>query len=415
MHVYLETYGCTANKSDHCTIEGILRYHNHTIVKDPPQADAIILLTCIVIDTTEQRMLSRIQNLNKYQKIFIIAGCMPSVYTTKIHDVAPNALLLPPQQITQVNNLLTGKKDTISTSIPPPKYYNDIIAPISIAEGCLLSCSYCITHLARGTLKSRSPEDILTDITQALTQECKEIQLTAQDTAAYGMDTPSQTLGTLLKTATKIDGDYHLRVGMMNPCSLQKNLNSIIDGYHSPHIYKFLHLPLQSGDDLILEKMKRGYTTELYRTLLTTFKKTYLDITLSTDIIVGFPTETNEQFNHTIDFLSKINPDIINITRFSARPRTPAKKMTGRLPTKLVKERSRTLTHHCIDLTTKKNKTHIETLYPVMITKKIDKNHVLGRTPSYKPVIIPHNLKLGSHHTVNIIEADAIHLFGNLI
>ena len=417
MYIYIETYGCTANQSDHCTLEGILRDHQHTIVSNIEAAEAIILFTCTVIDTTEQRMLSRIKQLTKSQKILIITGCMPVVQEELIKKIAPKARLFSPRELHLIPQILAQE------SIPPmqsskihlPKYYPTIIAPISIAEGCHLSCSYCITHLARGNLTSYPINGIIETIKDALNQGCKEIQLTAQDTASYGIETQQYTLGDLLNAITGIPGEYRIRIGMMNPLTTNQHLTEIIKGYANKHIYKFLHLPIQSGDNLILKKMNRGYTIEIALEILKEFRKYYPDITLSTDIIVGFPQETDAQYQNTIQLLKKIKPDIINITRFSARPLTKAKSMPGRIPTQIVKQRSRDVTSICKTLAEEKNKEHIGKQYTILITKTNNNHQIIGRTSSYKPVLLQEIIPIGSFAQTKIYDADAIHLYGNLI
>ena len=206
-----------------------------------------------------------------------------------------------------------------------PKYYNQIAAPISIAEGCRLSCSYCITSIARGSLKSYPINEIKKDIENALEQDCKEIQITAQDTAAYGLDF-GKNLGELLTKISNINSEFRIRVGMMNPYHVKNNLDSILNGFDSSKIYKFLHLPVQSGDNEILKKMNRKYEIDDFYNIVKKFRKKYPEITISTDIIVGFPTENDEQFERSIKLVSKTKPDITNITRYSARPFTKAKK-----------------------------------------------------------------------------------------
>jgi MiaB/RimO family radical SAM methylthiotransferase len=264
MNIYVETYGCTANKSDEALLLGLLQQKGHQITPDISNADVLILLTCTVIGTTEQRMLSRLQVFQKTQKRIIVTGCMPAVQKDLLLSVAPHASLLPSRYIQYINDIINGdtpafvemKKTTL------PKYYDTTLAPILIAEGCSLSCSYCITHFARGSLRSYPAGEIITDVCNALKQGCREIQLTAQDTASYGLDTGTN-LGALLKRTSSLDGVFRIRVGMMNPTTLQQNFGSILPAYQHPNIYKFLHLPVQSGDDDILQKMKDRKSTRL--------------------------------------------------------------------------------------------------------------------------------------------------------
>jgi len=415
MNVYLETYGCTANKSDESIAIGILKKEKHKIVDKIEDADILILLTCTVIEATEQRMLSRLRVFKKTNKKIIVAGCMPQVQSELIKSIVPNAPLLPPQRIRYINYIIESKETPFRKEKKKniPKYFKDFSAPVSIAKGCMFSCTYCITHFARGKLQSFFQDEIIEDVKQAINQECKEILLTAQDTASYGMDT-DDNLGCLLKNVCNIEGDFRIRVGMMNPYTAQKNINSILNVYSHKKIYKFIHLPVQSGDNDILKQMNRKYQVEDFEKIVSTFRKTYPKITLSTDIIVGFPGETEEQFERSVRLIKKVKPDNVNITKFSARPLTKAKTMKQRIPTEIVKNRSRKLTKICKDVVKQINSKHIGKKYTVLITKKED-DAVIGRAENYKPVILHEELKVGEFVSVKIVDSEDIHLVGKLI
>ena len=416
MKVYIETYGCTANKSDERLVVGLLEQGHHTVVPDMHMADALILLTCTVIGTTEQRMLSRLRVFEKTHKQIIVTGCMPAVQPQLIKTIVPDASLVPAQQISSINEVIAGKpltrKKTTKTSLP--KKFDSVIAPIAIAEGCLLSCSYCITRIARGSLRSFPLEEIENDVCGAISQGCKEIQLTAQDTASYGLDIGSN-LGELLARITRLKGEFRVRVGMMNPATLKQHEASILAGFHHPRLYQFLHLPVQSGDDLILRAMNRGYTIREFETMVDQFRRAFPRLTLSTDVIIGFPGETDTQFQNTIDLLQKVKPDIINITRFSARPYTTAKTMSGRVPTKVAKERSITMTNICSTITLEKNKEHLGRQYSVLITEHGTQGTMSGRAENYKQVILKEKVRIGDIVSVEIVEAHQTYLVGKLI
>jgi MiaB-like tRNA modifying enzyme len=416
MKVYLEVYGCTANKSDASLVKGILKDNKHEIVNEINDADTLILLTCTVIDTTEQRMLSRLKVFKKTGKEIIVGGCMASIQSDQVKSIMPDVKLLPPQYSHHVLDVLNGKKTTFSDKNKTQfsKYYGDIVAPVSIAEGCMLLCSYCITSLARGRLISYPIDEIVQDVCSALRQGCKEIQLTAQDTGSYGLDTGSN-LGELLTSVCKIKGEYRIRVGMMNPYTAMKNLDSIIQAYDDSKIYKFLHLPVQSGNDDILKKMSRRYTTGDFIEIVKRFREKYSDITISTDVIVGFPTETHEQFQHTIDLLKAVKPDIVNITRYSARPYTKAKAMKGRIKTDIVKERSKMSTKLCSMMSKENNLRRVGKNYTMLVTEKGKNNTVVGRTENYKPIVIRENIEVGEFVSVKVKDAASTYLVGRLI
>jgi MiaB/RimO family radical SAM methylthiotransferase len=202
---------------------------------------------------------------------------------------------------------------------------------------------------------------------------------------------------------------------MMNPFTVKKNIDSLQHIYSFPKLYKFLHLPLQTADNDLLQKMNRRYTVNDFLEIITLFKTHYPTLTLSTDIIVGFPTETDTQFKKTITLLQQVKPDIINITRYSARPYTTAKIMNGRIPTEIVKERSKKLTQICKKISEEKNKQHIGKHYTILVTERGKNNTSMGRAENYKPVIITEQKQLGELVNVEIIKAAPTHLFGKLI
>jgi len=416
MKVYLETYGCTANKSDASLIQGLLKKEHHELVEKLDETDVVILLTCTVIGTTEQRMLSRLREFKKIGKKIVVAGCMASVQPELIKSIIPDAKLLPPRYSHHILDILNDKKTlfTMKNKTQVPKYFDDLVAPISIAEGCMFSCSYCITSPARGGLTSYPSKEIVQDVCSALRQGCKEIQLTAQDTASYGLDTNSN-LGELLSTLHRVEGSYRIRVGMMNPYTTLKNLDSIIQGFDNPKIYKFLHLPVQSGDDDMLKKMDRKYKVEDFLKIVKKFRDKYPDITISTDVIVGFPTETDEQFQNTTELLKKVKPDITNITRYSARPGTKAKTMHGRIKTEVAKERSKMLTKIYKHISLENNLKHIKRKYTTLVTEKGKNNTFVGRTENYKPIVIKEKVTVGNFITVVVTDAEPTYLVGKLI
>jgi threonylcarbamoyladenosine tRNA methylthiotransferase CDKAL1 len=416
MKFYIESYGCTANNSDANLVKGLLFNHpKHCLTSTLNQADVIVILTCTVIATTEQRMLHRIRQFMVLNKKIVIAGCMASVQQDLIRSLFPTAFLLPPRKIHQLFEVLCETKtdEKLNEKAQVSKRHDGPIAPISIAEGCLFSCSYCITHVARGTLFSYEPQTVISSVKQALQQGCKEIQLTAQDTASYGLDIHS-SLPQLLGLICDLPGDFMIRIGMMNPRTVKNIFSKLLPFYSKNCIYSFFHLPIQSGDNTILDLMKRGYHVNDVITIVKQARRIHPNLTIATDAIVGFPTETEEQFQKTIQLLETIQPDVINITRFSARPFTKAKTMNGRIPTEIVKKRSRLLTSICSKLTKKRNKRYIGETMHVLPLKKGKMDTIIARSSNYKPVIIQDQIPLGEKRTVDIIDATETYLVGTL-
>ena len=416
MKIYLEVYGCTANKADASLIKGILQENKYEIVKNFDDADFIIILTCTVIDKTEQRMLSLLKKYRTIGKKIIVAGCMASIQKEKIKKILPEAGFLPPQYSHHIIDIIENKNVNFIEKNKTifPKKFDDIIASIAIAEGCIFSCSYCITTYARGKLRSFSINEIKKDISFAVNSGCKEIQLTAQDTSSYGLDKKTD-LGKLLINVTQINEDFRIRIGMMNPFTCLKNLNSIIKGFNSSKVYKFVHLPVQSGDNEILKKMNRKYTVEEFEKIVYLFRKNYYDITVATDVIVGFPGETDKQFQNTIDLIKKIKPDVTNITRFSARPNTIAKTMKGRITTQVAKQRSKILTEICDDISFEQNKKRIGRKYNILVTEVGKNNSFMGRSENYKPIVLKEKIQIGTFKNVEIKDAAITFLLANLI
>ena len=327
----------------------------------------------------------------------------------------PDAILVTPRNIHHLFDIIEHKNtsESVLQKARVPKQYSDLIAPVSIAEGCLFSCNYCITHLARGKLCSYPEKDIISAVHNAINQGCKEIQLTAQDTASYGLD-GGTSLPQLIKKIVELQGEYMIRIGMMNPRTAKTIIQDLISLFQHSHIYSFLHLPIQSGDNIILEKMNRGYTVEEAIKIIEYSQNKLPELSIATDVIIGYPTETDRQFQKTKLLLQQIKPDVVNITRFSARPYTKAKNVRGRIPTEIVKNRSRELTDFCQNLMLQRNNSYLDKNMTVIPLKKGKEHTTMCRSTNYKPVVIEDIVSLGERVQVKIIDATDTHLVGML-
>lgn len=412
MKVYMETYGCAANQGDSSIIKGILQERGHKICKDIKNADFIFINTCIVIDTTQQRMMHRLNILKKEGKPVIVGGCMASALPHVVKKILPDAFLIPPRYIHHVADVVENRSKEFFLKekvFIPREIETKVNFPIS--DGCLFNCSYCITKRARGNLISYSPEGIIEDVKFAVKNGCKEVRLTSQDTASYGRDIGT-SLPSLISHICDIDAKFRIRVGMMHPLSAIPIFDEIMDSYAHEKVYKFLHLPLQSGSDDILKKMRRGYTVEDFLELVKKFRERYPDGTLATDVIVAFPSETKEDFEKTCKIVKEIKPDVLNVTRFSPRPYTDAKKMEGRIDTKTAKERSRRMAEIAERIALKKNKACIGKNYVALILEK-QEEWMVGKTENYKSVFLKYG-KIGEFLKVEIKDATATHLIGGI-
>ncbi len=405
----MEVYGCAANQGDASIMKGILMERGHEIVDSVEKAEAAIILTCTVIDTTQQRMIYRIKNMRGKVKKLMVAGCMASAQPDILRRVAPDAMLLSPRHIHHVCDILEGR-DVEMKDVPKaglPREY-DMRMNIPISDGCIYNCSYCITKRARGKLISYPMDKLLEDIRKALKNGSREIRLTAQDTASYGFD-GGENLATLIKEVASLEGNFRIRVGMMHPLSAMKILDELTEAYESKKVYKFLHLPIQSASPKILKAMRRGYDMDGFMEIVNAFRRKFEDFTLATDFIVAFPGETEDDFEMSMDAIMQIKPDVVNVTRFSPRPGTDAWKM-GRIDTRVAKERSRRMAALAEKVAMENNKKRVGKTYEVLVVDRYRDRYV-GKTEAYTSVFIK-NAPMGEFLRVRAVEAAPTHLIG---
>ncbi len=382
----------------------------HEIVP-PEEARASLVVTCCVIGSTERRMLKRIGELREMDKSVLVGGCMASIMREKVMEVDPEAVFITPKNLEDILDKVGGVEDapcSVQRDERPP---TSIDAIVPIGQGCTEQCSYCVTRLARGFLSSYAEEDILDIVSKRLLEGAKEVRLTAQDTASYGCDIGT-SLPDLLNRVTSLDGEFRIRVGMANIANLLPVLAKTIEAYKSEKVYKFLHVPVQSGDNEVLARMKRRYSVSDFVGICETFRTQFPDSSISTDIITGFPGERDEQFHSSVELMKEVHPEIINVTRFSAREGTEAFEMEDQVPGWKSKERSRELTKLRMRISLEKNNSLIGTTFRVMTTEHVKKGTTVGRTDSYRPIVLPEHLPLGSFYDVEVTSATDAYLRG---
>jgi MiaB-like tRNA modifying enzyme len=353
-------------------------------------ADVVVINSCGVIDFTERKIIRRILELKNAGKRVVLAGCLTRISKQAL-ELADSAI--SPDNLDKVVDAVRSAFDggvhflewsNADKSCLQKLRNEGAIAIVSISEGCLGHCSFCATKFARGKLRSFSLYGILQEVENAVKLGFREIQLTSQDTGCYGLDKGDFMLPKLLEEISLIDGDFRVRVGMMNPQHAKAQLDRLLNAFGSEKIYKFLHIPVQSGDNKVLEDMRRDHTVEDFLEVVDAFRSNF-EITLATDIIVGFPTETEESFWKTYDLVQEVKPDIVNITRFSKRKGTPAEKLKE-IPGWIVKERSRKLTELCVRIGLENNRKFLGREVKVLVTSS-GKRFMLARTDSYRAVI----------------------------
>jgi len=388
VRVAIETYGCTMNQADSDIIRAYLS-ENFTI-SSIEDAEVVVINSCGVIDFTERKIIRRILELKNAGKRVVLAGCLTRISKQAL-ELADSAI--SPDNLDKVVDAVRSAFDggvhflewsNADKSCLQKLRNEGAIAIVSISEGCLGHCSFCATKFARGKLRSFSLSGILQEVENAVKLGFREIQLTSQDTGCYGLDKGDFMLPKLLEEISLIDGDFRVRVGMMNPQHARAQLDRLLNAFGSEKIYKFLHIPVQSGDNKVLEDMRRDHTVEDFLEVVDAFRSNF-EITLATDIIVGFPTETEESFWKTYDLVQEVKPDIVNITRFSKRKGTPAEKLKE-IPGWIVKERSRKLTELCVRIGLENNRKFLGREVKVLVTSS-GKRFMLARTDSYRAVI----------------------------
>ena len=343
--LFIKTYGCQANKSDSEVMAGILKKDGFKIVKTEKEANLIIVNSCSVKSVTQEKIIGYINRIPNDKKI-IVGGCLPKTINLRTKTKRIDAIF-DTNSITKISKIVKELKDYSSDKkeeriLVPKIRLNKDISIIVINQGCLNNCSFCSTKLARGNLLSYRIGDIKRAVEESVKDGCSKIYLTGQDTGCYGFDIKTN-LPELLNEITKVPGNYKIRVGMMNPWHAIRILDDLIEAYKNPKIVKFLHIPIQSGSEKVLKDMKRVHTVETFRKIVSKFRENFSNMNIDTDIIIGYPTETEEDFNMTYELIKEIKPEVVNISRFASRQNTQAHNLK-QIDTKIMKQRTSKLT-----------------------------------------------------------------------
>jgi MiaB-like tRNA modifying enzyme len=402
------------NKADSEAMAGLLEAAGFS------QGDVGILIinTCTVKTPTENKILRRLRGLSG--KKVIVSGCLPAA-SPEIAEKFPNFSFLGLNVEDVVEAMKAAERGERFLRIGaggcrltlPRKRVNPVVEIVPIAQGCVGDCSYCITRFARGGLVSYSKDLILGSIQKAVSEGAGEVWLTAQDTGAYGRDIGAN-LPSLLKAISSLEEDFHVRVGMMNPSHVLGFLDELIEAFDNEKFYRFLHLPLQSGDDTILSGMNRGYSAADFLRIVRGFRKKMPDLTLATDVIVGYPGEDEEAFENTLKVIEESRPDVLNISRYWARPKTRAAEMK-QFPGRITKQRSRRMNELFRKISLENNRKWVGWSGQVLVSERVIGGYC-ARNLSYKPVVIRSTEDLfGRKLQVSITAASVYYLRGVLL
>lgn len=421
---FVETFGCTANTSATELMSHLLHECGYEKVLDVNKADFVLINTCVVKAPTESKIKDLLEKLYRDSPL-IVSGCLPQVMADWCHQTLPRAALLGVDHFGEIcqaaKSTLEGKPFELITR--KKEFCDEILRDrdrpltgiLEISKGCTGLCSYCIVRIAKGPLVSKSSYQILQEAKVALAEGCKELWLTAQDTASYGVDI-NTSLPYLLESLVDLPEDFLVRIGMMNVDYAYRILEPLKSLLQHPKVYSFLHIPLQSGSNSVLKKMNRKYTINEFKDLVEQLRKE-INLSLSTDIIVGFPGETEEDFEQTLQVLDEIQFDVVNISKYGDRKGTEASKSKEKLPTEITKKRSVALTKKVHEMSLTRNKNWIGWDGTALALRRDERSAAtLLRNKSYKLIAVDNpTLELGKWYNIRITDALKTRLVGSVI
>ena len=417
--IWVEAYGCSASFADSEMISGLIVNGGHTLANEPSESDLNLIVTCSVKDATASKMIHRIKQ--SQSKPLVVAGCLPKAERQTVEKFAQNASKMGPNSIGKtlqvIETTLGGSKiisleDTDLSKVGIPKIrLNPIVGIIEIANGCMSECTFCQTKLAKGDLNSYRIGDIVRQVKRELADGCKEIWLSSTDNGCYGLDI-GEDLSSLIDQVIQIPEDFRIRIGMMNPMFMPRIRDNLLKSFENDKVFRFLHVPVQSGSNEVLNNMKRGHTVETFKNVVRKFRTKFDSFTISTDIIVGYPTETCENFEETIELLEETRPDIVNLSRYSQRPGTVAADM-AQVDAAEIKRRSKQVTELINGISLENNKKWIGWEGEVLFDESLD-GQIKGRNFAYKPIFVNEITEIGQTYPVRVVDATNHSLIGEI-
>ncbi len=409
--VKLFVYGCQMNFAEAERMEGQLREIGFEATEDAERADLILMHTCCVRETAEDKAYGKIGEIKRLKRekpslLFGVTGCMAQKESDALIRRAPHIdFVLGTGRLGElrrvVEELLAEREglqqhivDVAEDGALPeeglPERQGTVSAWVPIMYGCDNFCTYCIVPYVRGRERSRRPEDILAEIRDAAGKGFREVTLLGQNVNSYGKDHRLADFAELLRAADKVEGIERVRYMTSHPKDLSEALIAAVrDGRH---ICEHFHLPVQHGSDRILRAMNRNYTTEKYRRLVDSIRREVPGASLTTDLIVGFPGETEEDFESLLDFLREIRYDAAYTFLYSPRSGTPAAKLEGQVPDEVKHQRLERLMALQNKISLERNRELADTVQEVLIEgpSRTDDAVWTGRTRTGKIVLWPH-------------------------
>ena len=430
---FLRTYGCQMNELDSELMVGALKKRGMERVPDENDADLLLFNTCSIRDLAERKVMGKLGQMGraKHRRSVIgVTGCMAMAKKERIFQKLPHVdFILGTNNISDLNTVLdevleTGKQ-TIRTDTKFEENLNyfdavrddPVKAFVSIIRGCDKYCTYCVVPYTRNEEVSRPPEDIEAEVRQLAAKGYKEITLLGQNVNSYGKDQPSwnELFHDLLYRLDKIDGVERIRFMTSHPCDITRELMEAVRDL--PSLCEFVHFPIQAGSSRILRKMNRKYTLEEYLEKVALFRELVPNVALGTDIIVGFPTETEEEFQMTYDIFKQIRYSVAFLFEYSARKGTPAYRWKDDIPEEVKNERLHRLLDLHQQITSEEMQKLIGHETEVLVENMSQKDGKLkSRTRCWKRVIFSGGKELvGTLQRIKITGCNHQTLIGDLI
>ncbi|MEF8886812.1 MAG: tRNA (N(6)-L-threonylcarbamoyladenosine(37)-C(2))-methylthiotransferase [Haloarculaceae archaeon] len=414
---HIETYGCTSNRGEAREIERALREGGHRPAPGPEAADVAILNTCTVLEKTERNMLARARELDAETPAdLVVTGCMALAQGEAFEEAGVDAELLHWDDVPEY--VRNGECPTVTGDTEP--VLDGVVGILPIARGCMSDCSYCITKRATGRIDSPPVEENVEKARSLVHAGAKEIRVTGQDTGVYGWDRNQgeSLLPELLERVCAIDGEFRVRVGMANPAGVHGVREELAEVFaENEKLYNFLHAPVQSGSDELLRDMRRQHAVREYVEVVDTFDASLDYWTLSTDFIVGFPTETDRDHEQSLALLRETRPEKVNVTRFSKRPGTDAAEMKG-LGGQTKKDRSSEMVEVKMDIVGAAHEEMVGRESEVLVVEDGTDDSMVGYDSAYRQVAIPGaesaGVELGDVVTVAVTGHNTVYALGEL-
>ncbi len=428
--VFVQNFGCSSNVADGEFMVGYLLKAGFKVVRDVEEADVLIYNTCAVKTPTENRVIEILKRArNRKDKWLMVTGCLPVINFERLkNEVDFDAVLGPScgNRIEEaVHKVINGQRvfwmnrkvEAKPCLDLPRRPVNPVVSIVPVAQGCLGSCSYCCVVFARGLLRSCSVYEVVKLAERDLGSGAKEVWLTGQDMACYGRDI-GVSLVDLLREVCEIEGEFLVRVGMMTPNLVLDMLHELVETFQNEHVFKFVHLPVQSGDDEVLRRMNRFYSVDDFKRIVEEFRRTIPSITVATDVICGFPGESAEAFGRTLQLIDDVRPDIVNVSKFFPRPRTLAEKMTQKVSPLEVKERSKKMAELARRISLEKNNAWMNWKGRILVDERGKQpKSLIGRNFAYKPIVVKREDEslLGSFVNVHVTKTFQTYLEAEII